>query len=127
MTYTKITTASEEKVNDYLNKGWKLLDTTKSAYDPSGNDTRITYHLGYPVENRIEDLLAIIKLYEANGLKEQLFSKLTTESGIDLNDYSNSGFGWKEDHPTLELLTRYEKIVNDKDVVYYSKKDGIVF
>ena len=24
---------SEKNVNDYLDKGWKLLDTTKSAYD----------------------------------------------------------------------------------------------
>ena len=127
MTYTKIATASEKNVNDYLDKGWKLLDTTKSAYDSSGNDTSITYHLGYPVENRISDLLAIIKLYEENGLKEELFSKLAMESGIDLNDYSNGGFGWKVNHPTLELLTQYEKVVNDKDVEYYSKKDGIEF
>lgn len=122
MNYIEIVTASERDINKYLEKGWKLLDTTKSAYDPSGNDTNITYHLGYPVENHVADLLSIIRLYEDKDLKEQLFSKLAEESGINLDDYSkNGGYGWGNDHPTLELIARYEKVVNKKEITYYSK------
>ncbi|MCS5501935.1 hypothetical protein NY607_12440 [Lysinibacillus sp. A4] len=131
MEYTKIATATERDVNKYLEKGWKLIDTTRSSYDGSGNDTSITYHLGYPVENHISDLLSIIRSYEENGFKEKLFFKWAEDSGINLDDYSkNGGIGWGNDHPTLEAIAKYEKVVNNKEVTYYatrSEKSDIEF
>ena len=131
MKYTKIATATERDVNQYLEEGWKLIDTTRSSYDGTGNDTSITYHLGYPVENHISDLLSIISSYEESGFKEKLFSKWAEDSGINLDDYSeNSGIGWVSDNPTLEAIAKYEKLVHNKEVKYYaknSKSSGIEF
>ncbi|WP_155591843.1 hypothetical protein [Lysinibacillus cavernae] len=104
MDYIKIAAATERDVNSYLKDGWKLIDTTKYSYDESGDETRITYHLGYPVGNHISDLLSIISSYEESGFKEKLFSKWAEDSGINLDDYSENG-------AILEAITKYEKVM----------------
>lgn len=120
--YINITTASDRNVDEYLKKGWEIINTTKSSYDPSGNDTILKYHSGYPVQKKYEELLSIVRLYEEHGFKENLFTKLAIDEGVNLDDYSVNGeIGMSINNPVIDVIKKYEHVVNDNQVTFYRK------
>lgn len=77
--YAKIIEVGPEKVFQYTEKGWEIIDESK-VYVPD-EIQKLTFHLGYPAERRIEDLLNIINEYEKHGFKEKLFDMIAHENG----------------------------------------------
>ena len=113
--------ASGDSVDQYLSKGWEIIDTTKSAF-PEG-DTFVKYHLGLPSKVLMDNLLSIIKEYERHGLKELLFESIAKQNDDNVNDYDTNGF-----HSTKNELTNfmqtYEDVVNNKKVTYSNRKES---
>ncbi|OMC83617.1 hypothetical protein BK128_18075 [Viridibacillus sp. FSL H7-0596] len=129
-TYHSIKTASERDIDSLLKTGWEIIDKTISSYDGTANNTSIVYHVGYPLEKQYNDLLSIVRLFEVNGFKEQLFDKLATDDGFDMSEYSDIGGGYPliiEDIPVLETITKYENIVNNKKIKFYRSVKPSVF
>ena len=121
--YVKIIEVNPSEVNNYLDKGWEIIDKTKTYLPP--DETKLTYHMGYPAKKRIEDLLEIISEYEKYGFKEKLFEIIANENGEDVNSFTDSSpFGMDENSKTAQYMSWYESTVKNKKV-YYGKKPKI--
>ena len=116
--YVKIIEVNPSEVNDYLDKGWEIIDKTKTYLPPE--ETKLTYHVGYPAKKRMEELLKIINEYEKRGFKEKLFEMIANENNEDLNDFIESHvfFGKDKDSKTAQFISWYESTVRNKEVYY---------
>ncbi|MEN8699606.1 hypothetical protein [Bacillus infantis] len=121
--YSRLEIVDAKEVDMYLNKGWQIIETSKSTY-PEG-DTLVKYHVGYPTSRFVDDLKSIIKEYENRGFKDKLFEEIATENSENINDYDTRGF-YTVRTPLTKFMENYELIVNNKTVHFYkepAKKD----
>lgn len=119
MDYSRIDTATDRTIQKYLDEGWHIIKTTETVYP--GEGSHILYHVGYPLKNRVEDLLKIIRDYEQHGFKEQLFEKIASLHGEKAEDYINDG-GVPMDEPA-KYFSWYETAVRNK-LTTFSKNRG---
>lgn len=118
--YIKVFRTSDEKeVNEYINKGWEIINTGKVVQIEGSEYLR--YNLGYPAKAQLAKLTAIIKEYEKYGLKEILFEKVAAENDESLDEYESDGV-YPSTTPLTEYMSNYEEVVNDEKVSYYSKQ-----
>lgn len=111
---------SGDKVDKYLNEGWEIIETTKSAY-PEG-DTFLSYHIGLPAKVLLDNLLEIIHEYEKRGFKDKLFQAVAEENGEKIDDYETSGF-FNVSTASTDFMEGYEKVVNNKRVSYFKRQE----
>ncbi|MEK5215300.1 hypothetical protein [Psychrobacillus sp. FSL H8-0487] len=123
----KVLTVQEGSVDKYLNEGWEIIDTTKEGYGDGG--FYLKYHLGLSTRSMMKKYKEIIDTYEDYGFKEQLFEKVAVNNGEKYEDYSNTQSGRRTKDITTDFMERYEKVVHDKEVVYFKKndKDGEIY
>ncbi|OMD04723.1 hypothetical protein MKX34_11700 [Paenibacillus sp. FSL R5-0636] len=113
MDYVKIETATSYDIQKYLDEGWIIIDTSKEFN--GRDDTSIKYHVGYPTQKRIQDLMRIISMYEEHGFKNLLFSEIAKKNGVDLDDYKLGEWSLDE---TSQILSLYESVVQNKKVTF---------
>lgn len=117
MNYIKVEVISANEVDDYLAKGWVIIEVTKAV--DIDQSTYLKYHVGYPIQSQTECLLEIIKQYEKYGLKKVLIERKAEELGEDIQKYDTSGFQEIKTELT-EFLSKYEFNVNNKVQKYYN-------
>lgn len=123
-------TANEEDVNEYINKGWDLIGTSKITQH-DGDASYIKFTLGLSTKEYANRLLAIVKTYEKHGLKDTMFEKVASEIGSSVNWYNlkaKKSLSWYElselapsKAPLAKFMTDYEHIVNNADVICLEK------
>jgi hypothetical protein len=111
--YVKIETATSYNIQKYLDEGWVIIDTSKEFN--GRDDTSIRYHVGYPAQKRIQDLMSIISMYEEHGFKTLLFNEIAKKNGVNLDEYEMGEWSFDE---TSRLLSLYESVVQYKKVVF---------
>lgn len=117
MNYVNIECVNERGVQQYLDKGWEIIEVTKEIAGP--NETILKYHIGYSATKRIADLLGIIEEYENRGLKDQLFEMVAEENGEKADDFIAAG--GLSSSPTAKFFSKYDSLVKNRNV-YYSEK-----
>lgn len=122
--YIQYGKAWQRNINEYIEKGWEVIETTKDAEQHGSTD--IVYHLGYPASKRIEELLGLLKKYEQFGLKDELFKQVAESNGDDIKDYVK-GKGFYESDETAKFLSYYEKLVHKDEEGYRPKNSSITF
>jgi hypothetical protein len=123
MDYCKIETAHRGNIQWYLDKGWDIFRTTEEVYPGEGSN--IVYHVGYPLKKRVEELSQIIKCFEDNGFKEQLFKKVAEENQDDFENYIADG--GTSTAPTAEFMSWYETIVQNREKRFSKKRSPVDF
>lgn len=127
-------TTSEKKANEYIKKGWDLIDTpTVTNFDGDSHYSSHTqYTLGLSTKEYANKLLAIIREYEKHDLKEILFEKVAEERNDNAKWYEEPenekhmaniellGPGLSKS-PIAKFMTNYEDVVNEKKISYYKK------
>ncbi len=75
--YVKLIEKPSDYVNDYLEKGWEIIQTSKQVY--SDGDS-ILYHLGLPLEVAYQEALNEIARYKMFELDKVLDEKIKEAS-----------------------------------------------
>ena len=117
--YIKVEVCSANEVDKFLEKGWEIIETTKTHHDIG--ETTLNYHLGYPLTSKINDLKNIIHLYEKYDLKDELLKKVADYHGDNLDDYDFGGPGHYVNNDLTRFIEMYESSVNDKETKVYKK------
>lgn len=121
--YSSIEVVTSGEIDKYIKKGWEIIDTTRYSYDGGPNDVELKYHIGYPLQKKYEELLSIVKLFEEHGFKEKLFTKIAEDEGVNLEEFSTGGgFALDQSYSVLEVIKKYENVVNDKKNMKFYKK-----
>ncbi|WP_339193047.1 hypothetical protein [Paenibacillus sp. FSL W8-1287] len=123
MNFVKIDTVGDHAIQQYLDKGWVIIETTVSSVPP---ETQIKYHIGYPESKKIEDLLEVIKEYEKRGLNQKLFELVAEENGEKLENIGTSG-GFPSNNKTAKFMSWHDTTVKNERVTYYEKFDADSF
>lgn len=116
MSYVKVSAVGVGKVQDLLDKGWVIIDQTKSV---DGPELRMTYHMGYPATKRIEELMAVINEYEQHGFKQKLFEIKASENGESVEDIDAGGILSMEESELANYMSWYESVITNSEVNLY--------
>lgn len=124
-------TSNEKEANEYINKGWDLIGTSKMTQH-DGDASYIKFSLGLSTKEYANRLLAIVKEYEKHGFKEVLLDKVASELNDNVDWYDSKdrkSLSWYELNemvpsktPLANFMTNYEHIVNDKNVICLAKE-----
>lgn len=117
--FIRIEVVGANEVEQYLKKGWEIIETTKNVYEMG--ESTLNYHIGLTARSKVNELKRIIQLYEENGLKEELFKKVAQNNGHNIEDYDQSPDGHRFRNDTISFLEHYEEVVNDKTTKFYKK------
>jgi len=117
--YIIVDVVRDDKIDQYLKKGWEIIETTRTVYDNS--ESLLNYHIGYPIELKIRDLKIIIEAYEKYGFKEELYKKIAESNGHDLEEYDTFNGGNYVVNDTVNFMEEYEFSVNNNRIKYYKK------
>jgi hypothetical protein len=112
--YVRVEVVSESKVDQYLSDGWEVIEALKYS-EEYGNTNRVEYHVGLPSRVWANQLLAVIRGYEAKGFKEKLVEAFAESHGQKASDYTTLGYHGSNDE-TAVFIKRYEAVVNNKNV-----------
>lgn len=119
--YLRVKVAKANTVDKYLTDGWEIIEVTKEWTGDSAEGTTLKYHMGLSARKLVEKYEAIVKDYESNGLKEQLFKKIAESNGKDINNYElNSWYNGNDE--TAKYMTNYDRIVDGIDSIGYGVK-----
>lgn len=119
--YVRVEIVRSGEVDKYLSEGWEIIETARFSndYGPAV-ETRLDYHVGFPARVLVDNLLSILKDYEAHGLKEKLYEKVAESFGENASDYDFSA-GHSISTNATRYMEKYERLVNNR-YVYVKKK-----
>jgi hypothetical protein len=118
--YIRVELAYADTVDKYLGDGWEIIDTAKSTTGYEQLDTTIKYHVGLPARVQVDRLMAIIRDYEDQGLKEKLFEGVAEKSGETVSDYEIGG-RYHAPSKIARYMENYEDVVNNRNVIVSKK------
>lgn len=116
--YYKISTTDESQLNRLLEKGWEVIETSKSKGE---YDEYITYHIGFPLTKAFENAMKILKSYEKYNLRIELLEKIAEDAGEDISNYSTLK-GRRENNALVEMLELTDFIISGVDFPKYYKQ-----
>lgn len=118
--YSSINVVTGSEINEYIQKGWEIIDTSRYSYDGGANNVELQYHIGYPLQRKYEELLSLVKLFEEHGFKEKLFEKIAESEGVNLQEFSTKrGYTLDQTYEVVQFMVKYESIVNGKDNITF--------
>lgn len=117
--YVEVTVVTDgDKVNKLISEGWEIISTNNYVIEPP--DARTQYHMGLPAQVLVEELRGLIRKYEEFGFKDELFKKVAEQNEENLDDYG-TGTGRYTIDKTPKFMSKYEKLVNNRNVEYLRK------
>lgn len=117
--YAKFKEIDDYKVNDYLQKGWEVINSVKTQ----GVETEyIKYHMGYPYSKKVENLIAVLDKYEKLGCKKILFDATAHDLEDSVDNYELVSYGNKSTTPLAQFMNHYLELVEDQEKKFYVRK-----
>lgn len=117
--YYKISTASEGNLNNYLDKGWEVIETAKFKGE---YDEHIVYHIGFPLKKAFELAMKVLKTVDKHDLRLEILERTATEIGEDISNYSPAR-GSKVDNSLVEILEITDFLMSGIENPRYYKQD----
>lgn len=110
-----IETGSIDEAQRMIDNGWEIINTT-TVTEPDGH-SYFKYLIGFSYKDMANSLLSIVKDYEEQGFKDQLFEKIALKNDEKLEDYTRGGF-YSASTPLTKYMKNYDLVVDDKITSY---------
>lgn len=111
-TYMQVDIVNSDEINNYLSKGWEIIETIKINTDCSQFETRINYHIGLSAKVMVDKLITIIKDSEEHDLKKKLYEYVA--ESFDEKSINNRAISVKITPTDIDLNAEFCRSEGDK-------------